>query len=351
VFAVEMVYVPEGEFNCAKRYAERSSSPGASYDYNYSLRHSLEAPGDNFPIINTFLSPIINSFTMNCNSSLTLTSSVRIKGDAGIDTNLDGIIDNTTFPIGYKSFYCFKYELTEQQYADFLNTLQTNQQVNLVGAGLNITFNNGLYYSSQPNQACGSSNGMRFLAFADWSGLRPISILEFNKASYGPFQPIGYSGVNHIRRTSPSCPSCCQSWLFVNDQFLDYFVTLYPASGDKVFYYAGNGINQYYGGIGDITQRDRLFDVGSLANQNSNKLSAGASYYGILDLTGNAIEPVVRLENISNFSSVNGDGSLSVNGSSNVPFWPLSSQINYIDMYLFWLIDTRQGFRYVRSAE
>jgi hypothetical protein len=137
----------------------------------------------------------------------------------------------------------------------------------------------------------------------------------------------------------------------VNDQFLDYFVTLYPASGDKVFYYAGNGINQYYGGIGDITQRDRLFDVGSLANQNSNKLSAGASYYGILDLTGNAIEPVVRLENISNFSSVNGDGSLSVNGSSNVPFWPLSSQINYIDMYLFWLIDTRQGFRYVRSAE
>jgi formylglycine-generating enzyme required for sulfatase activity len=37
-----------------------------------------------------------------------------------------------TFPMGYNSFYCMKYEVSQEQYADFLNSLTFSQQKNRV---------------------------------------------------------------------------------------------------------------------------------------------------------------------------------------------------------------------------
>jgi hypothetical protein len=173
VFAVEMVYVPEGDFTIAPRLA--ISGFGCCEKYL-----TIYAPANNTLVINRRLSPIL---TYN---NLTTSATVRIKGDTGIDTNNDGIVDNTTYPIGYNAFYCYKYEMTEQQYADFLNTLTASQITTLGVAGTSITLTNGQYFTSTPNKACGNSNTNRFLAYADWSGVRPMSVLEFNKALHGP---------------------------------------------------------------------------------------------------------------------------------------------------------------------
>jgi hypothetical protein len=308
VFAVEMVYVPQGEFNCTKIFFDSS-------EYCLNPR-SFFASGNNFPIINNRLGPV---FT--CNDEVQ--SSIRIKGDVGIDTNIDGVIDNTSYPTGFKAFYCYKYELTEQQYADFLNTLTSNQKTTLGVAGSNIALNNGQYFSSTPNRACGNATANRILSYSDWSGLRLMSFLEINKASYGPFQPIFYQATN------------CQGG-FCGTYYYKYG---YPTSGN------GNFV------LG-------LSDVGSLANSTSNRAQSGSSYYGILDLTGNAKEPIVPLSFI-NYSISNGNGALGASGLTDNSQWstPIIKHIEFSKNSSSALCEvssnwsTELGFRYVRSAE
>lgn len=321
VFAVEMVYVPQGDFNCAKAFNNSTEA-----EYFGLLYKSFTAPGTNFPVINNRLSP---SLTYNDGTLAT----IRIKGDAGIDSDNNGIVDNTTYPIGYRAFYCYKYELTEQQYADFLNTLTSSQIATLGIAGSNITLNNGQYFSSTPNRACGNSIETRLLAYADWSGVRPMSFLEFNKASYGPIQPVYFEY------------RCGASRLLSKG---------YPAWGG-----ADGGCN--YGDTG------QLVDVGSFATATSSRIESGASYYGVLDLTGNSHEPVVKM-NYFSFQNTNGNGILANSGYADVNNWNSSGMITYIDMiHNYYNVifgggtypcfnnlvfqTARYGFRYVRSAE
>ena len=317
VFAVEMVYVPEGEFNCAKAF---NNSTAAQVQYK-----SFTAPGTNFPVINNRLSP---SLTYNDGA----TATIRIKGDAGIDSDNNGILDNTTYPIGYRAFYCYKYELTEQQYADFLSTLTSSQIATLGIAGSNITINNGQYFTSTPNRACGNSTEARLLAYADWSCLRPMSFLEFNKVSYGPIQP---------RYCEGSC------------EYHTIIAKGYPANG-----LGYSGCNY---GIGGTTPQ--LVDVGSFATATSDRRQSGASYYGVLDLTGNSHEPVVKM-NYFSYQNTNGNGILATSGYADVINWNSSGMITYIDMIhnfhnvnlntcynTFVFHPAKYGFRYVRSAE
>jgi hypothetical protein len=235
----------------------------------------------------------------------------------GIDTNNDGIVDNTSYPIGFRAFYNYKYELSEQQYADFLNTLSPTQVTALGVAGSGITLVNGQYFSSTPNKACGNSNAQRLFAYADWSGIRPLSILEINKASYGPIQPIFVSSIS-------------------GNNFA--IIRGYPAGGS--------------GSNGNFQFNAALSNVGSFATESTNsRSSSGGSYYGILDLAGNAQEPVVTLTDFS-FTLQNGDGQLNTSGNTDIASWISSSILFYEQAYdLARLNAPMRGFRFCRSAE
>lgn len=303
VFAVEMVYVPQGDFTIAKGF------PFFSPPYVIVNSGSFNAPGNNFPVINQRLTPALSYVITNPYNQPNTTAgsaTIRIKGDAGIDTNNDGVVDNTTYPTGYKAFYSYKYEMSEQQYADFLNTLTATQITTLGVAGINITLTSGQYFTSTPNSACGVSNASRLFAYADWSGLRPINFLEFNKASYGPSLPFFSSNLYG-----------------------------YTASNSSVI--PNNWTPQF------------PKDVGYSANNASTRGQAGASYYGLMDLTGNAHEPVVAVNNFT-FDGQNGNGVLLPNGNSDVPNWDTTSII-YVDQANRQYVIARFGFRYARSAE
>jgi len=302
VFAVEMVYVPQGDFNVAKGFYVVPSNCCGGNGFN----GLFNAPGGNFPVINTKLTPSLSY-------SDGTTATIRIKGDAGIDTNNDGIVDNITYPTGYKAFYSFKYEMTEQQYADFLNTLSATQITTLGVAGSSITHTNGQYFTSTPNKACGNSTANRLFAYADWSGLRPMSLLEFNKASYGPFKPKLVNG------------TCSGS--------------VYPASGNVVGQYSNSTCNPV------------INNVGYLAYSTSSREEAGASYFGIMDLTGvNVAEPVVKL-NYYNFGNQNGNGVLGSTGVSDISNWNAIGMLLFIEQWRNVYGSGFYGFRYVRSEE
>jgi hypothetical protein len=289
VFAIEMVYVPQGDFTIAPTFSV------------YKLGNccdkfgTIYAPGNNTAVINSRLSP---SLTYN---DLTNTAAIRIKGDVGIDTDNNGILDITTYPIGYNAFYCYKYELSEQQYADFLNTLTAAQITTLGVAGTSITLTNGQYFTSSPNKACGNSTTIRFLAFADWSGVRPMSLLEFNKAAYGPL--ITYNQGNY-----------------------------------------GVMQNSYLNDVGYVAAMNGPLDPGPPRGSNGD-------YFGIKDFSGNALEPCVKLNKYT-FNNANGNGVLGATGATDITSWT-TAMIIYVDRMLYTIFNssTNNGFRYVRSAE
>ncbi len=308
VFSTEMVYVPEGEFNCARTFYG---------DWSYP-QYSFNVPGANFPVINSRLSP-----SLSYNDGMA--STLRIKGDGGIDSDNDGTIDNTSYPLGYRAFYCYKYEITEQQYADFLNTLTANQITTLGVAGSAITLTNGQYFSSTPNTACiGGVAGalsavviIRLLAYADWAALRPMSFTEVNKVSYGPLQPVNNLTV------------CCSG-----SQFVAWGSTTRPNN------FPGYGTS----GTTEIN------DVGYTTNSTSDRSTSGASYFGALNLTGNGRELVVKL-NYLNFTNQNGNGILGTDGNHDISSWSASTSM--ITSYEQASHNNRNQFvfRYCRSAE
>ena len=311
VFAIEMVYVPQGDFNIAKGFYVIPSNCCGNDGFN----GLFNAPGNNFPVINTRLTPTLSYVitSPNGNSGITATSSsIRIKGDAGIDTNNDGVVDNTTYPTGYNAFYSYKYEMSEQQYADFLNTLTATQITTLGVAGSSITLTNGQYFTSTPNRACGNSNANRLFAYADWSGVRPMSLLEYNKATYGPFIPIEAN---------------------------IFGFTSYTASGTAV------------GELNNSNGQPVINNVGYLASSTSSRQETGASYYGIMDLTAvNTSEPVIKL-NYFNYTNQNGNGVLGSTGVSDISNWTATNTVLFIDQSESVYGTGFYGFRYVRSAE
>ena len=171
VFAVEMVYVPEGGFMT-------SSTFGAGYT-GYTKPSSVTTKNAGYTVLNERLTPPTKVEI----GGDTLT--IRIKSNVGIDTDNNGLIDNTSYPTGYKAYYIYKYELTEQQYADFLNTL-TQEQITTIGlAGNNISKTNNQFFTSTPNRSCISSIRTNFIAYSDWSGVRPMTFWELQKAQNG----------------------------------------------------------------------------------------------------------------------------------------------------------------------
>src|SRR5690606_25171147 len=69
------------------------------------------------------------------------------------------------------------------------------------------------------------------------------------------------------------------------------------------------------------------YRVGFAATATSNRLQAGASYWGIMELTGNVWEQAVSVgysnSNIADFTGVTGDGELDASGNANQTGWDL----------------------------
>jgi hypothetical protein len=64
--------------------------------------------------------------------------------------------------------------------------------------------------------------------------------------------------------------------------------------------------------------------VGAFATGSSSRSSAGASFYGIMELSGNLWEQVVTFGNTDgrNFTAVHGNGALTTAGHADVSTWP-----------------------------
>lgn len=278
VFGIEMVYVPEGAF-----YA---GSGGTG-------RGEFRAGG-------TAGDP----FRVDAQGSIALGSST---GELDWTPEYDaGTPEGSTdpgFPTGFGAFYVMKYELTQGQYVDFLNTL-TQEQANtrrFDAEGARFALEGdavGDYWTNLPYVPLNFATWADGAAYADWAGLRPMTELEFEKVARGPLDPVA-------------------------DEYAWGSTTLWPAYGlvDEGTDFESPDPADANANVGVLWQSIR---VGAFAAPGRTREESGAGYYGALDLTGNLWENVVTigLPEGRAFTGLHGDGALAEWGDADVAEWP-----------------------------
>lgn len=252
----------------------------------------------------------------------------------------------TGYPIGYNTagaslnLYMMKHEISQAAYRDFLNTLTYTQQVSrtlalpnsaagtlaigslswrngikISTAGIPTTDpavygcdlnNNSIYNEATDGEwvGCGYLTYMDVAAFLDWAAMRPMTEMEFEKSCRGPLAPVKseFAAGNTIEANYP-----------------------YPINNSGA---ANESFSYYYSVLStNITCQTTASGpsrVGIHATANATRISAGAGYYGALDLSGNIQEVCVTSGNAAgqSFTGVNGDGELNTTGDATVNYWP-----------------------------
>jgi formylglycine-generating enzyme required for sulfatase activity len=220
---------------------------------------------------------------------------------------------NASWPNGYNAFYCMKYEVTQQQYVDFLNTLTQTQantrKYNSSAWRYSITGSAvGSYLTTLKYVACDMSwaDGA---AYSDWSGLRPMTELEFEKACRGDQVAVNGEYAWGTAGIASSAYSLSNAGSTSEGIATNYSTTV------------GNA--RYANTVGYITGPVRV-GIFAANGSNTGRVSAGASYWGIMELSGNLFERIVSIVNLMgrSFTGVHGDGLLDSNGNANPSNWP-----------------------------
>ena len=244
------------------------------------------------------------------------------------------------FPKGYAAFYCMKYELTQGQWVTFFNSLTPAQQTarDITGPSGKATdgllYRNGVSFTAGeatttlPRVPMGYLSHYDGLAYLDWAGLRPMTELEYEKASRGPTVPIvsGFAwGSDQVNLTST---------YLLQDADTDN-ETITPATldllgnavhgGDRDDDYPLQTIVATFQSAGPL--RAGVF-AATLPLLNS-RTASGASYYGIMELSGNMAEAAYNVGTPlgRSYGGTHGDGVLTATGEADVTDWPVGAGI------------------------
>jgi len=258
------------------------------------------------------------------------------------------------FPKGYRAFYCMRNEITQQQYCDFLNSLPYARQcersrtqvdgppgtqgikpshpmtvgrndttISVSGSAATAeavvvprtTFvasrtvirpaRPATYKTSSPFVACNFISCPDGSAYAAWAGLRPMTELEFEKACRGPLQPVAGEFAWGTAQA-----------VGTGDGGGAYVLHDQGGPDERVVWEGADGLDALRGNVanGAIRVDGKMqvagpLRVGIFATPQSDRGAAGASYWGILDLSGNVTERAISvgLPAGRNFAGTHGD--------------------------------------------
>jgi formylglycine-generating enzyme required for sulfatase activity len=235
------------------------------------------------------------------------------------------------FPKGFAAFYCMKQELTQGQVASFLNTLSSGQQGAMKGLpgggnnriGIAEPGTPAVYGTATPYQVCDGLACGESLAYAAWAGLRPMTELEFEKACRGPLKPVAgefaWGTDKAVGTNSKDTPP--DGYALKNAGKPDETVTWVGGNGPDATHgnaaWIGTMVQSdpiHHGGQGLASNAiNRPLRAGIFATPQSDRVSAGASYWGIMEMSGNVREPVVTVGTLRGrrFAGLHGDGTQS----------------------------------------
>ena len=310
LFAVEMVYVPTGDFLAGL-------PPGGSpAEVAAFFQHASSGPDLAYPITS---SSEFSAITVG-----TATSNLDYAAAGG---DRAGPIPEE-FPVGYSAFYAMKYEVSQQQWVDFFNTLTAAQQSanDITDAGGKnsdaVVARNGVSWSgtgeattSLPELPVSYVSEAQMLAYLDWAALRPLSELEFERAARGSLEADAGE----------------YAWLDPSLATAAYTLTNAGASNEQVANPEASGNAAYAtttSGLGGPVR------VGAFAASapSPTREATGGSFYGFMELSGNLAERVVTVGTVAgrgfavsdpatNQPLFGSDGELTAGGEHDVPGW------------------------------
>lgn len=249
-----------------------------------------------------------------------------------------------TYPLGWNSFYSMKYEISQEQYVSFLNSLTFTQQlsrtVNPASAVGSVAFanatnssrnrikirtsgvsaitpavygcdlnNNGVFNEADDGQniACNWLSWADLMAYLDWAALRPMTEFEYEKICRG---------------ASPSSLNGEYVWNSVNLTQAISSSLNNPGAASETSTASGDGLSAY----GGNQTTDGPLRCGFAAGLATNKAQAGGAWFGVMEMSGNVWEQCVGGHNFnySNFTNACGDGILTAAGAANTANWPVS---------------------------
>jgi formylglycine-generating enzyme required for sulfatase activity len=240
--------------------------------------------------------------------------------NGGADDFFDGVtaVLPSSYPIGFHAFYCMRYEISQGQYASFLNHLTTTQ-ANARNTGNygnyqhTIRLNGSEYYADSPSRASNYLNWPDVAAYLDWAALRPMSETEFEKAARGTRTPIKgeYAWGNTSYRSSGLLVSADPS-----EQVI--VTNMIRNTGHGVF-------NETVPNAPDPGPVRCGILAASLPDPTREE--SGAGYFGAMELSGNVSEYCVSIGRSQGraFNGSHGDGSLTTGGLANGDTWPSST--------------------------
>lgn len=253
---------------------------------------------------------------------------------------------HSTYPNGVRAFYCLKYEVSQRFIADFLNSLTVQQQDAILYPPLDSpagtpalsasnTYRQGLVITKSGNQptlpvttpvtiGCNLNGNTTYdepddgadlpvsnltwpqlLAFLDWSALRPMTEMEYEKVARGPLPPTpnGYA------------------WGAQQPTLTPYTISDPGTANESIS-----------GGFSEANAIWAFNDIGGPLRvgifaahpSNTGRATSGASYYGCMELTGNLWEPTIGMDHASGraYAETHGNGVITATGTHDVDHWP-----------------------------
>jgi formylglycine-generating enzyme required for sulfatase activity len=146
-------------------------------------------------------------------------------------------------------------------------------------------------------------------AYLDWSGLRPMTELEFEKACRGTIAPVANEYPWGTTGIAANSYTLANAGATNEDIATNYSTTLGNAS--------------YFTTDGPINGPLRV-GIFAANGSNSGRATAGASYYGIMEVGGNVWERAVTIGNVEGraFTGLHGNGALATDGNPDGATWP-----------------------------
>ncbi|MDP4267084.1 MAG: SUMF1/EgtB/PvdO family nonheme iron enzyme [Bacteroidota bacterium] len=294
-----------------------------------------------------------NSFSNNTISGEGALTSAALGG--GLQANIPA-----AYPKGYNGFYVMKYEITQQQYVEFLNMLTYDQQAartaiapnadpgvtgacamvstptpcanrngikliqrgvpgaNSIPAVYACDLNSNDNASPPPsdifnNTSDGMTIAMNYLSWGDllayleWAALRPMTNFEYEKIARGQNARVAgeyaWGSTSLYQATSSALSNGGQN---------SEVPTSMPQNG--------------YCAYGSAVPADGPLRVGFAATSSTNRIQAACAYYGVQNLSGNVWEMVIGGSNAGGngyklTSSDVGVGALTATGNNQHPNW------------------------------
>jgi formylglycine-generating enzyme required for sulfatase activity len=282
VQAIEMVYVPEGSYYVG----DATSGTWCRGD----------SQGTPFPVTSTQ--------DIQVGNTAGEINTARWSGSgAGTPGSTSTGIVPAEFPNGYAAFYCMKYEVSQGQYARYINTggsqspasqyFSNSSRQSATGSVPNVT-------ADTPDRAYGATgtgNGnQQTLDYLNWAGVRPMSEFEYEKACRGPVFPVAgeFAWGTAVAATL--------AYTLSSDGNATEGVTAnYNENAGNVWYTTTRGTLSGPCRVG-------MFARASYAGSTSPRIQSGSSYWGIMDLTGNLAELAAPVNTASLFSGTPSSG-------------------------------------------